>query len=147
MGIQPGSPSVIQLTTSAAFDVGIVLGFFVAIVAAFAFDKLGNFMFRRGYAKPFYVFGRRMHHIWVYVLVPLGYLVLAYLVISGEAQLIRHLLWDRVALVMPVVGFCVAVDFIGDSWKKGGSTGILRHEWVYALIPAYIFTFVVSVPV
>jgi hypothetical protein len=116
----------------------------VAIGTAFALDKLGNFMFKRGYAKPFFVLGRRVHHVWVYALVPFCYLVVSYFMITGNIQLIWNQIWYRLALILPVVVLCVAVDFIGDSWKAS-STGFLRHEWVYALIPAYIFTFVVNV--
>ena len=123
------------------------MGLLVAVVAVFVVDKLGNFMFKRGYAKPFFVFGKRMHHMWIYVLVPLGYLAISFLVMSGDVQLIRHLLWYRMALFIPIVALCLAVDFVGDALKRGASTGILRHEWVYALIPAYVFTFVVSVPI
>jgi hypothetical protein len=120
------------------------MGLLATIGAALALDKLGNFMFRKGYAKPFFVLGRRVHHVWIYALVPFCYMVVSYFMITGNIQLIWNLIWYRLALILPVVGFCVAVDFIGDSWKAS-STGILRHEWVYALIPAYIFTFVVNV--
>lgn len=116
----------------------------MVIVAALALDKFGNLMFRRGYAKPFFVLGRRVHHVWIYALVPFCYLVVSYFMINGSVQLIGNLMWYRLALILPVVGFCLAVDFIGDSWKAS-STGLLRHEWVYALIPAYIFGFVVNV--
>jgi hypothetical protein len=120
------------------------MGMLAAIGAAFALDKLGNFMYRKGYAKPFFVLGRRVHHVWIYALVPFCYLVVSYFMITGNIQLIWNLIWYRLAFILPVVGLCVAVDFIGDSWKAS-STGLLRHEWVYALIPAYIFTFVVNV--
>ena len=144
MGIQFGDPSVPRYVTSATFHFGLLMGMLAALCASLALDKLGNFMFRRGYAKPFFVFGRRMHHVWIYALVPFCYLVVSYFMITGNVQLIWNLIWYRLALILPVVGFCVAVDFIGDSWKAS-STGILRHEWVYALIPAYIFMFVVNV--
>ena len=144
MGIQFGDPSVPKYVSSATFHLGLLMGMVVALAAAFALDKLGNFMFRRGYAKPFFVLGRRVHHVWIYALVPFCYLAISYFIIGGSIQLIGNLIWNRVALILPVVVFCLAVDFIGDSWKAS-STGILRHEWVYALIPAYIFAFVVNV--
>lgn len=144
MGIQFGDPSVPRYVTSATFHFGLMMGMLVAITTALALDKLGNFMFRRGYAKPFFVLGRRVHHMWISTLVPFCYLAVSYFIISGNIQLIRNLLWYRLALILPVVGFCLAVDFIGDRWKAS-PIGVLRHEWVYALIPAYIFTFVVNV--
>ena len=144
MGIQFNDPSVPKYVSSAAFHYGLILGMLAAVGTTFAIDKLGNFMFRRGHAKPFFVFGKRLHHVWMYLLVPCCYLVFSYFIITGYVHPIWDLFWYRLALIAPVVGFCLAVDFIGDS-LKASSTGILRHEWVYALIPAYIFMFVVNV--
>jgi ABC-type dipeptide/oligopeptide/nickel transport system permease component len=143
MGIQFRDPSVPWYASNATFHYGLVLGLFAAIGATFAVDKLGNFMYRRGYAKPFFVFGKRLHHVWIYALVPFCYVVFSYLVITGYIHPIWNFFWYRLALLLPVVGLCLTVDFIGDSWKES-STGIIRHEWVYALIPAYILAFVVN---
>lgn len=144
MGIQFGDPSVPRYVTSTTFHFGLLLGLFAAIGAAFAVDKLGDFMFRKGYAKPFFVLGRRVHHVWISALLPFCYLAFSYFIITGNIHPILDLFWYRLALILPVVGFCLAVDFIGDS-RKESSTGMLRHEWIYALIPAYILTFVVNV--
>lgn len=115
-----------------------------AIATALVVDKLGSFMFRRGYAKPFFVLGRRVHHAWISVLLPFCYVAFSYFIITGNIHPIWNLFWYRLALILPVVGLCLTVDFICDG-RKASSTGIFRHEWVYALIPAYIFTFVVNV--
>ena len=130
--------------TSTAFHIGAVIGLIAVVATALTIDKLGSFMFRRGYANPFFVLGRRVHHVWVSVLLPFCYIVFIYFMITGYIHPIWDLFWYRLALILPVVGFCLAVDFICDS-RKIGSTGVLRHEWVYVLIPAYIFTFVVNV--
>jgi len=76
--------------------------------------------------------------------VPSCYLIVSYFMVSGAVQLIDTQVWYRLGLILPVVAICLAVDFIGDA-RKAASTGLLRHEWVYALIPAYIFAFVVNV--
>lgn len=144
MGIQFGDPPLPRYVSTGTFHLALVLGMLVAVSAAFALDKVGNFMFRRGYAKPFFVFGRRMHHVWIYALVPFCYLVFSFFMINGSIRVIWNEIWYRLALVAPVVGLCLAVDFIGDA-RTACSTGLLRHEWVYVLIPAYIFTFVVNV--
>jgi ABC-type dipeptide/oligopeptide/nickel transport system permease component len=144
MGIQFGSPSVSRYVTSTAFHIGVVVGLIAAIATGLALDKLGSFMFGRGYAKPFFVFGRRVHHVWISVLLPFCYVVFIYFMTTGNIHPIWDLFWYRLALILPVVGVCLAVDFIGDS-RKASSTGIIRHEWVYVLIPAYIFAFVVNV--
>jgi len=85
-----------------------------------------------------------MHHVWIYALVPLIYLAVSYLIISGSMQLIKSEMWYRLALILPVVCICLTVDFLGDA-RKASSTGLLRHEWIYALIPVYVLTFVVNV--
>jgi hypothetical protein len=144
MGIQFGDPSVSKYVMTTTFHFELVMGMLVAIGTAFALDKLGSLMFRRGYVKPFFVLGRRVHHAWISVLVPFCYLAFSYFMITGRIHPIWNMFWYRFALILPVVGFCFAVDLIGDSWKSS-STGILHHEWVYALIPVYIFTFVVNV--
>ncbi|MGP8057115.1 MAG: hypothetical protein ACLP9K_05905 [Nitrososphaerales archaeon] len=144
MGIQFGNPSISRYVTSTAFHIGAVIGLIAVVATALTIDKLGSFMFRRGYANPFFVLGRRVHHVWVSVLLPFCYIVFIYFMITGYIHPIWDLFWYRLALILPVVGFCLAVDFICDS-RKIGSTGVLRHEWVYVLIPAYIFTFVVNV--
>ena len=144
MAIQFTGPSVPPYVTSAAFRVGLVVGLLAAIATAMLLDKLGSFMFVRGYAKPFFVIGKRVHHLWISVLLPFCYLAFSYFIITGYVHPIWSLFWCRLVLILPIVGFCLAVDFIGDS-RRSSSTGILRHEWVYALIPAYIFTFVVNV--
>lgn len=144
MGIQFRGPSVPWYVTSVTFRIGLVVGLFAALAAALVLDKLGSFMFRRGYAKPFFVFGRRVHHVWVSILLPVCYLAFCCFIITGNIHPIWDLFWYRLALILPVVCLCLAVDFICDS-RKASSTGIFRHEWVYALIPVYIFAFIVNV--
>ena len=144
MGIQFGDPAVPRYVSSGTFHIALVIGMVIALFAAFTLDKLGNFMFEKGYAKPFFVFGKRMHHVWIYALIPACYLIVSYFLVDGSMQVIWNQIWYRLALIAPIVGFCVAVDFIGDA-RKTSSTGLLRHEWIYVLIPAYIFGFVVNV--
>ena len=144
MGIQFGDPSVPKYVSSATFHLGLIAGLIVVVSTVFVLDKLGNYMYGRGYAKPFFVFGKRLHHVWIYAMVPLGYLAVTYFVVDGSVQLIKSEMWYRLGLVMPVLAVCLAIDFIGDS-RKVSSTGLFRHEWVYALIPVYIFSYVVTV--
>ena len=144
MGIQLGDPPVPKYVGTAQFDIGLVLGLIAVIAAVFAVDKLGNFMFRRGYAKPFFVLGKRLHHVWVYVLVPSCYLTICYFMFRGDVQVILGQFWYRIGFFVPLVAACLAIDFLGDKGKTS-STGLIRHEWVYALIPVYVFTFLVNV--
>ena len=144
MGIQFGDPPVPKYVGTAQFDIGIVLGLITVIAAVFAVDKLGNFMFRRGYAKPFFILGRRLHHVWVYALVPSCYLAICSLMFRGYVQVILGQFWYRIGFFVPLVAACLAIDFLGDKGKSS-SIGLVRHEWVYALIPVYVFAFVINV--
>ncbi len=145
MGISFGEPpSVPQYFTSTAFHIDLVLGFLVAVASAVVSNKFGDFMFSRGYVKPFYVLRRRIHHSWIATLIPVCYLALSYFVVGGSVQLVRSLLWYRLALILPVIVFCMTVDFLGDR-RRPRSSGILRYEWIYAMIPIYIFAFVFNV--
>ncbi len=140
MGFEFGDPSIPRYVSGTAFHIELTIGAVVALAATVAIDKVANFMFRRGYAKPFYVLGKRVHHVWIYGLVPACYLALSYLMLVGDVQLIRSLIWFRLSVLVALIGLCMSVDFVGDTWRKR-SGGLIRHEWVYALIPAYIFTF------
>jgi hypothetical protein len=145
MGISFGKPpSMPQYFTSEAFHIDLFVGFLVTILTAFASDRLGTYMYRKGYAKPFFVLGHRLHHSRIAALIPICYLIFAYFMITGNIQLIRDLLWYRIALIPLFIGLCFAVDFFGDK-EKVISTGVLRHEWIYVVIPVYIFAFVVNV--
>ncbi len=107
---------------------------------------LGTAMFRRGFAKPFYLKGRRIHHNCIYLIIPAAYGILAGLFILGHAKLIHGPLWMDIGYVGALTGVCIVIDFVGDKfWPEIRKDVILHHEWIYSVIPIYIFTNVIKI--
>jgi hypothetical protein len=146
MGISFGDPSPPDFKDPLAFHIGMLIGFGVVLVAVIFADKLGTYLFHKGYAKPFYIKGHRIHHVWICLLVPGFYLFFSALILLGYVQMIWNDMYFRVASVLIVAGVCMAVDFVGDKmWPMIRQNVILHHEWVYTIIGFYVVTFVVNV--
>jgi hypothetical protein len=148
MSLRFGTPVPPRIHNPQLFLLGIVVGLAVILFSTFVVDKLGTAMFKRGFAKPFYIRGHRIHHSCIYFLVPAGYGLILALYFLGYVKFIWADLWQHVAFTVLLVGATLAVDFIGDRyWPKIRRDVILHHEWIYTLVPAYILAFVVIVVV
>jgi hypothetical protein len=145
MGIQFGDASTPAYVATKIFHVGVVVGFLAVIAGCIVVDKIANSMYDKGYAKPFFFRGHRIHHFWIYVIAPVCYLVIAALALTGHVQLMLNMIWYRLALLLPVIAGCVAVDFLGDGLRTGSKKVIIGHEWIYVLIPLYIVSCVFNV--
>lgn len=145
MGIRFGDASTPAYVTTNIFHVGVVAGFLVVIAACIMIDKIANMMYRKGYARPFFYGGHRIHHFWIYLIIPVCYVIMAVLLLTGHVQLIGNMVWYRVGLLVPIVAVCVAIDFLGDGLRTGLKKTIEGHEWIYVLIPLYIVLYVVNV--
>lgn len=146
MSIQFGRPVPPHLFNPLLFFEGAMIGLGVLLFVTFLTDRLGTAMFHRGFAKPFYLKGRRIHHSCIYVIVPGAYGIIMGLFLMGYIQLIWNSLWTNLATVCVIVAIAIALDFIGDRfWPKIRRDVILHHEWIYTIIPAYIFTYVLNV--
>jgi hypothetical protein len=141
-----GTPEPPKIHDPLIFTGWLLIGLTFLLGAAFAVDKLGTAMYHRGFAKPFYIKGRRIHHSCIYWILPLCYGAICALFFLGYI----HFFWKDFFLHVSYVGLlcaaCLSVDFIGDKyWPKIRKNVILHHEWIYAIIPAYIFTVVLYV--
>ena len=146
MGISFGNPSPPDFRDPLAFHLGMMVGFIIVLTATILADKLGTYLFHRGYAKPFYIKGHRIHHVWIYLLIPGFYLFFASLILLGYVQMIWNDMYFRVVSISIVAGICMVIDFLGDKmWPKIRQNVILHHEWVYTIIGFYVVTFVVNV--
>lgn len=145
MGIRFGDASTPAYVATNIFHVGVVAAFLVVIAACIMIDKIANMMYRKGYARPFFYRGHRIHHFWIYLIIPAGYVILAGLLLTGHVQLIGNMVWYRVGLLVPIVAVCVAIDFLGDGLRTGLKRTIVGHEWIYVLIPLYIVSYVVNI--
>jgi hypothetical protein len=146
MSLKFGNPIPPRIHSPELFIFGILVGLAVILTSTFLVDKLGTAMFKRGFAKPFYIKGRRIHHSCIYFLVPAGYGTLLGLYLLGYVRLIWNALWYKLEFTALLVVATLMVDFIGDKyWPKIRKDVILHHEWIYTIVPAYILAYVVVV--
>ncbi|HUI85551.1 MAG TPA: hypothetical protein VLY21_00150 [Nitrososphaerales archaeon] len=126
------------------FGVGLL---FVLACTLFA-DILGTAMFKRGFAKPFYILGRRIHHNCIYVIVPVSYGIVGVLFLLGVVQIEWAAFWDKLAIAGLLATAAIATDVLGDRyWPRIRINAVLHHEWIYTLVPAYVFTYMVHVAI
>jgi hypothetical protein len=128
--------------------VGLLAGFEVLLITLFAVDQLGTFMYKRGFAKPFYLKGHRIHHVCIYYLAPAAYMVLSLMLLLGYVRIDFDGLWFRIASMFALVGMSLAVDFLGDRyWPRIRKNALWHHEWIYSLLPVYVLFYVVNVTI
>lgn len=124
----------------------MLMGLFLALGVTAFLDKLGTAMFHRGFAKPFYIKGHRIHHSVLYCVVPISYGLISVLFFMGYLKFIWHDMWMNIGLLTMLVAVCVAIDFIGDRfWPEIRKNVILHHEWVYSVIPVFIVAYMFNV--
>ncbi len=146
MSIQIGNPQPPHSANPELLIVSLIIGSVFIFGATVLVDMLGTAMFKRGFAKPFYLKGRRIHHNCIYLIVPLAYGILAGLFLLGYVQLIHGAIWTRVGYVVVLTVACITVDFVGDKfWPEIRKNVILHHEWIYSVIPIYIFTNIINI--
>lgn len=120
---------------------GIAVGLVVMILIASLVNKFGNFMFRKGVAKPFYLGRYRLHHgTFLLVSLPFGYASVASLILAGYVQVEWSLLLTGLQSTFALGVFCLAIDLTLDYLRGGVARGLLKHELVYLAIPAFAFS-------
>ncbi|MHB8567774.1 MAG: hypothetical protein ACYC7D_07200 [Nitrososphaerales archaeon] len=146
MSIQFGRAVPPHLSHPATFFFGVMLGLAVIVASTYFADRLGTAMFKRGFAKPFYIKGHRIHHSCIYFMIPATYGILVGLFFLGYVQPVWSSLWVRISDAASLAAIALAIDFLGDRfWPRIRMDVILHHEWIYTLIPAYILTYVVNI--
>jgi len=121
---------------------GIVLGFIATVVIASMLDRFGDAMFRKGVAKPFYILGRRFHHrSLLYVILPCFYALVSVLILAGYVQIVWGLLWTGIGTTLLLAAACTIVDLCLDyATRTRIRQGILHHELIYIVLPAFAFS-------
>lgn len=130
------------------FYLGAAIGLAAVLILASLVNELGDVMFRRGFAKPFYVKGHRIHHRDVlFILFPAAYTMIVSLILLGFIHVIWGTFWTGIETTLLITAGCFVLDFALDGVSFGTmrEKAILHHEWVYLLIPAYVFTHVLAV--
>lgn len=129
------------------FYLGLAIGFAAVITLAALLNKLGDIMFRKGMARPFYVKGHRIHHRDVLILtLPATYTLLVSLMMLNFVQVVWSAFLTGIETTLVIAAGCLLVDLMLDRVRFGArERAWLHHELIYLLIPAYFFTHVITV--
>jgi hypothetical protein len=125
-------------------EVGI--GFTFILAATWSIDRLGTAMYEKGFAKPFFIKGKRVHHSCIYLIAPASYTALVALFLLGYVHVLWSGLWIRLGYMVLIVTLSICADFLGDTfWPTIRKNAIVHHEWIYTILPVYLLTYVVNV--
>lgn len=120
---------------------GALVGFAATLVAASVLNHLGNTMFRRGVAMPFFLGRRRVHHRPVlFYFLPAAYSLLAGLFLAGYITVVWGLFWTGLLSTLAVAASCLVFDLCVDYSRGSGRWGFLHHELIYLTVPAFAFS-------
>jgi hypothetical protein len=119
-----------------------VAGFIVVLSSTLLLDEAGDYMYHKGIAKPFYLLGHRLHHRnFLLAIVPASYLTVATLIYMHYIRVLWSSFWPSVEITLFLAGICLLLDFFLDALSsKEKRRALLHHEWVYVVVPAYVFT-------
>ena len=120
----------------------LLAGFIVVVSSMVGLNKAGDLLYRRGIAKPFYLFGYRLHHRnFVLAVVPAVYAVVAMMLYLHYMRILWYSFWPSLEITLFLVGICLTIDLTLDALSNVEKRrALLHHEWVYVLVPAYAFT-------
>jgi hypothetical protein len=133
--------------TGQDLELRLLLGF-IAILSATAFlDKAGDLLYHKGIVKPFYLLGHRLHHRgFLLAIVPASYAVVGTLIYLHYARVMWYAFWPSVEITFILAGVCLTFDIVLDALStREKRMALLHHEWVYILVPAYVFTHIVAI--
>ena len=120
---------------------GALLGFVATMLVASVLNQLGNSMFRRGVAMPFFFGRRRIHHRQVlFYFLPAAYTMLAALFLAGYVKIVWSLFSTGLLCTVVIAGSCLVFDLCLDYSRGGGRLGFLQHELIYLTVPVFAFT-------
>lgn len=121
---------------------GIFVGYTVIFSVALFLNKLGDIMFKRGFAKPFYFLGHRIHHRDVlFFVLPLMYTTIIMLIVSGLIRIEWGYFWDGILTVTFLSSACLVIDLLFDRYSSQIRKILaFPHEVLYLSVPIYAFT-------
>jgi len=119
---------------------GLLVGFAATLAIASVLNEFGDVMFRKGVARPFF-FGRyRLHHRrFLFVFFPLGYALVASLILLGYVQIVWSDLWTGMVTTIAIAAACLLLDLAVDFARDSGGWGFIHHELIYLAVPAFAF--------
>jgi hypothetical protein len=146
LGIGIGAPQPPRIGNPTLYLAWIIIGLAAVLVSTWFVDEVGTLAYSKGFSKPFYILGRRIHHSCIYLIVPSVYAVLLVLFFLGYVHIVRASLWTNITYAAMITSLAMGVDFLGDRyWPRIRKNAILHHEWIYTVLPAYVFTYVIHI--
>jgi hypothetical protein len=146
LGITLGTPQPPTIHNPLLVFAGIGIGLVLVLVSTWAVDRLGTAMYRKGFAKPFFIRGKRVHHNCIYLIVPVSYAALVMLFFLGYVHVMWGGLWIRLGFMGLIVPLSICADLLGDRFcPRIRKNAIVHHEWIYTILPLYLLTYVVNV--
>ncbi len=132
--------------TGQELQLRLIAGFIVVISATLVLDKVGDYLFHRGIAKPFYLLGYRLHHRnFLLAIVPAAYAAVGSLVYLHYFRVLWSSFWPSFEFTLLLAGACLLVDFTLDALSTVEKRrALLHHEWVYLVVPAYAMTHLIA---
>lgn len=123
-------------------ELRLLAGFVIVVSSILILDKLGNWLYGKGIAKPFYLWGHRLHHrTFLLSLVPSSYVVVAAMINLHYMHILWGSFWPNAEVATALVGLCLAFDLSIDALSSHARRSfVFSHEWIYVLVPAYVFT-------
>jgi hypothetical protein len=120
----------------------LVAGFFVVLSSTAILNKVGDYLYHKGIAKPFYMLGYRLHHRnFLLALVPASYATIGTLIYLHYFRVLWYAFWPSVEITMFLAGMCLTFDLTWDALSnREKRMALLHHEWVYFVVPAYALT-------
>ncbi len=130
---------------SAELDLRLIAGFLVVVSAMVLLDLLGTYLYQRGIAKPFYLLGHRLHHRqFLLAFVPAAYAAVGALIAFNYFRVLWSSFWPSVEITLLLACGCLVIDFTLDALSREPKRALIHHEWIYLVVPAYVFTHVVA---
>jgi hypothetical protein len=122
-------------------QIGMAIGFVATLAIAAGVNRLGDAMFRRGVARPFFVGRYRLHHRrFLFVFLPAGYITLSLMILAGFIQIIWTDFWTGILSTLLIAASCLILDLGIDYAKNQGGWGFFHHELIYLAVPAFAFS-------
>jgi hypothetical protein len=122
-------------------QIGMAIGFAATLALAAILNRFGDAMFRRGVARPFFVGRYRLHHRrFLFVFLPIGYLILSVLILAGYIEIIWSDFWTGIVSTLLIAASCLLLDLGIDYAKNEGGWGYVHHELIYLAVPAFAFS-------
>jgi len=130
---------------NAELDLRLGEGFIVVLTTMVILDLIGTFLYERGIAKPFYLLGHRLHHKhFLLTFIPGAYLAVGAMIDLNYFRVLWSSFWPSVEITFLLGCACLIIDFTLDALSREPRKALLHHEWVYLVVPAYVFTHVVA---